>query len=141
MSSPVVVDASVAVKWLFEEEFSDRALALRGEWKKKDISLCAPDWMMIELHNVVWKKVQRGHLAADDPLLQRSPAFELDLNWIPTRTLLPPSLRLAVQFKISVYDAIYVALAQGLQCPFVTADRLLAEKIAQALPAVHIQTL
>lgn len=53
-----VIDASVAVKWLAEEEFSTQAFQLLfGE-----IRLIAPDLIFAEVANALWKMQRRGEL-------------------------------------------------------------------------------
>lgn len=53
----LVIDASIAVKWVVEEEGTIEALALRGAAK-----LIAPDLLIAECANILWKKVRRGEL-------------------------------------------------------------------------------
>jgi predicted nucleic acid-binding protein len=45
--------------------------------------------------------------------------------------LLAPAQRLAARLTHSVYDCLYLSLAQRLSCPLVTADRRLAERGVQ----------
>jgi predicted nucleic acid-binding protein len=51
--SPLVIDASIAIKWVIEEEGTKEALALRNQ------ALVAPDLLIAECANVLWKKVRR----------------------------------------------------------------------------------
>jgi predicted nucleic acid-binding protein len=53
----VVIDASVALKWVIEEDGSDRAGALLLEEP-----LAAPDLLVVECANVLWAKARRGVL-------------------------------------------------------------------------------
>jgi predicted nucleic acid-binding protein len=65
----VVVDASIALKWVIEEDGSEEAGALLLEE-----TLAAPDLLMIECANVLWAKARRGALTRDlaAPLWRRS---------------------------------------------------------------------
>ena len=54
------------------------------------------------------------------------------MNLYPDDDLLAPAQRLAARLTHSVYDCLYLALAQRLSCPLVTADRRLAER------AIHL---
>jgi predicted nucleic acid-binding protein len=58
--SALVIDASVAIKWIIDEEGSPAALALRKH------SLAAPDLLMAECANILWKKSRRGELSTDE---------------------------------------------------------------------------
>ena len=50
----LIVDASIAAKWFFEEEGSARALQLREE-----PDLTAPDFILLEVHHAMWKRMAR----------------------------------------------------------------------------------
>ena len=48
--SGLVIDASVAIKWVIEEAGTKEALALRRQ------ALAAPDLLVAECANILWKK-------------------------------------------------------------------------------------
>lgn len=133
---PAVVDASIVVKWLLPEPDSAAALTQRRQWTTEGRVPSAPNFLLIELHNVLWKKIQRGELTPDAPILSFAPTFGLDLNWFPFEPLLPLAWPLALRCQIPIYDALYAALAQQLQAPFYTADARLAERLG-AVIVVH----
>ena len=54
--SVFVVDASFAIKWVVDEAHTTQALLLRRH------RLIAPDLLIAECANVLWKKVRRGEL-------------------------------------------------------------------------------
>ena len=64
MSSPLVVDASVAVKWFVPEELSEHAdlIAASGSM------LLAPKLVLLDVANAFWRKVQRHLISADDAI-------------------------------------------------------------------------
>ena len=132
-ASQVVVDASIVIKWLLTEPDSAAALKRRQTWQSKVVVPVAPDFLLIELHNVLWKKVQRGDLAPEAPLLSYAPTFKLDLNWFPFEPLLPLAWMLAIRCHVSIYDALYAALAQQLNAPFCTANVSLAKRLERAV--------
>jgi hypothetical protein len=59
-----VIDASIAVKWVVEEDRTAEALALRQRSK-----LIAPQLLVAECANILWKKVQREELLKEEALL------------------------------------------------------------------------
>ena len=63
MSEFVVVDASVAFKWLVEEENSDKATALTRLWDDEGTHLAAPPLMPFEVANALHRRVVRGDLS------------------------------------------------------------------------------
>ena len=133
-----VVDVSVAVKWLFGEPGSAQAVVWRDKALAQGVLLCAPEYLLVELHNVIWKKVRFGEMHAADPIIQGSPNFGLDLNWLPTLPLLPAALRHAMDLDMAIYDGIYVALAMALDASFCTSDKELARKLQKTSIATHL---
>ena len=59
---PVVVDTSLVVKWLLPEPDSPSALEQRRRWEAEGVVPSAPDFLLLEVHNVLWKKLQRGEI-------------------------------------------------------------------------------
>lgn len=128
----VVVDASLAAKWIWAEEDTERANRLRDEWERASTLLFAPDLLLIEMHSVIQKRIRRGELAADNPLLAHSPYLGLDLHWISSVLLLPEALSLSIRWNVTIYDALYAALAMDINAPLYTADKLLAERLSKS---------
>ena len=60
MSDFVVVDASLAFKWLVEEEYSDVAHAILQVWDRQGIGLAAPHLMPFEVTNALHRRVVRA---------------------------------------------------------------------------------
>ena len=57
MSECVVVDASVAFKWLVREEHSDAADALGRMWARQGTRMTAPYFMPVEVANILHRRV------------------------------------------------------------------------------------
>ena len=128
MSRRLVVDASVAAKWLLPEPDSDLAARLLDE---PDVAFHVPELFDAELGNVLWKRVRRGDLDAND-----ATATAKLIEAIPARRhrhadLVQGALALALALSITVCDALYVALAIALDAKLVTADRWLAERVSE----------
>ena len=125
-----VVDASVAIKLFLIEDYMAEVQSyfLRAG---DDVEIYAPDLLPFECTNILWKQIQRH--GYDLTQAQHDLANLLTLNevqWVPTTTLLPRALEIAAAHAISSYDACYVALAERLQLPLLTADHRLANKLA-----------
>lgn len=124
----VIIDASVAVKWVVEEEFSDEARSLAGQ------DLHAPDLLYIECANILWKKAAKGDLTLTQAeraskALQISPVMV-----VPSGPLLEKALALAGALRHPVYDCLYLALAAEKKMPLITADERLARVVARYKP-------
>ena len=124
MSEFVVVDASLAFKWLVEEENSERATTLARLWDDEGSQPAAPPLMPFEVVNALHRRVLRGELtvgvAAD--LMQDLMSFGIAFHSTPN--LHSRALALASQLdQGAAYDAHYLALAESLGCEVWTADQ------------------
>ena len=124
-----VVDASILVKWFLHQQDADRdrALALRELHVSGRSTLFIPQLALLEVLNVVRfspkAKEEDGELALE--ALQ-------DLH-LETKPLEPDLLRkanaIAWAYKITIYDALYVALAEQVGYPFITSDETMIRKL------------
>lgn len=124
--STLVVDASIAVKWVVEEEGTQQALTLRRQAK-----LIAPDLLIAECANILWKKVQRDELSKEEAFLAARLLQAAEIELLPTRSSMEAAIRLATELDHPAYDCIYLALAIDNACKFVTADERLLRKLDQ----------
>jgi len=116
----VVVDASVLAPALSDDgPDGDTARArLRGQ------SLAAPEFIDLETASVVRRLVLAGHVEARGAELALADLFDLPLRRASHRPLLARCWEL--RQNLTVYDAVYVALAELLDLVLVTADTRLA---------------
>ena len=131
MSEFVVVDASLAVKWLVEEEDSDKAHEVLESWVSQDITRVAPYLMPFEVANALHRRVVRGELSVGDSvrMIARLLGSRLELHQTPT--LHARALELASQLRQSAaYDAHYLALAEEFSCELWTADKRFHRAVA-----------
>jgi predicted nucleic acid-binding protein len=125
--SPLCIDASIAIKWVIEETGTQEALALRERAR-----LIAPDLLIPECANILWKKVQRKELHKNEALLAARLLQGAEIELLPTRSLLEATAQLAIELAHPAYDCVYLALAMEQGCRFVTADDRLLRKIAES---------
>ncbi len=123
--SVYVVDASVAIKWYVPEVHSEIAACLLDRTHE----LIAPDLLLPEFGNIVWKKVQRGQISVETSrrIIQEFKA--VTLQTYPSEPLLENAVDMAIALGRTVYDCFYLALAVKQRCQMVTAD----EKFYNAL--------
>ena len=115
MSGSVVVDASLAVKWLVEEDDSDKAHAVLQSGVAQDVTRIAPHLMPFEVANALHRRVLRGELNVGDStrMIARLLESRLELHHPPG--LHVRALQLASQLKQgAAYDAHYLALAESV---------------------------
>ena len=124
-----VIDASVAVKWVVAEPFSDRANALLAS-----TTLWAPAHWQAEAVNGLWGRVYRGEMSAEDAEDRASTLIDAPVGVVPLSGLIERSLALSIALKITVYDSLYVALAEARGLPLISSDRELMRRMAARPP-------
>jgi predicted nucleic acid-binding protein len=102
----LIVDASVAVKWVLEENGSPEAVALA-----RQDTLAEPEFWLLEAANVLWKRSRRGELTAAEAgaaleILDAAPVAPIRLT-----DVLPEAIRFAFMLDHPVYDCVYIAAA------------------------------
>lgn len=128
-----VVDASVAAKWYFREEHSERADALL----EQEGEILAPGLLPIEIATLVWKRARRGEISemAADRIVAALRQAPLEIH--ATAELVTAALPLALHRGLTLHDAFYAALAVKSGCPLVTADRKLYDVLRGGPLADH----
>lgn len=135
--TPVVVDSSVAVKWFVPEVLAEQA----AELLDGSFVLLAPDLLLAEAANVLWKKVGRGELGVEEARTVFAALRRVPLEIVPSSELLAAALEIAFAYQRTVYDWLYVALAVARDCALVTADDRLAGALAAGPLARHVRAL
>jgi predicted nucleic acid-binding protein len=133
-----VVDGSVAAKWYFPEpghEAADRVLAARIAGERR---LFAPDLIVPEFLNLVWKRVRRRECSreAAEQILELWDVDRPDV--VASRELAAQAFELALSLGHPVYDCLYLALALELDAPLVTADQELARAARRVSERVEL---
>lgn len=125
----VVVDASVALKWVFDDEdATDQAVALRDDAIDGRFRLVAPSLWLYEVTNGLVSAERRGRLdvRSGRHCLRHLLALGVELaDPEPEATY-----RTAVGLGLFAYDAAYVALAEALETSLWSGDRGLCDSVA-----------
>src|SRR5207245_4259219 len=90
--------------------------------------LIAPDLLVAECANILWKKARRNELTPDEARLAARLLERAGIELAPMRTLLEPAAKLAIALDHPAYDCMYLALAEDLSCDLVSADQSLTRK-------------
>jgi predicted nucleic acid-binding protein len=116
-----VVDAGVVLRLLGgRSEHADVVI------RRSD--LVAPALITAETANGLAKEVRFAGLDVRAAAALMRDALALPIELVPDSTLAVDALQFAKELDLSAYDAMYVALAERLGAPLVTADRRLAER-------------
>jgi predicted nucleic acid-binding protein len=116
----LVVDASVAVKLVVDEGDRDRA---RHLIENGDNRLLAPDFLLVEAGNILWKKVRLGQITAAQASSGIADIRVVFSETIGSTDLIESAVELSVRLEHPVYDCIYLVCAQTTAATLVIADR------------------
>ena len=122
-----VVDASVLTKWFVEEEDRDLALGLRELHTSGRSILFVSELTYLEILNAI----RYGPRVKEEDGAEAVHVLEnLHLQVKPTDfALLRKANAIAWAYKVTIFDALYVALAEQLGYPLITADEVRVKKL------------
>ena len=124
----IILDASVVLKWFSEEEYTDKALEIRERIRIGEESAITPDLLLYELANALKFNPEFDVTDVRDALAS---IFDMDMAIVtPIPEILNSAVKLAFTYGITVYDALYIALAEELELIFITADRRLCDRVS-----------
>jgi predicted nucleic acid-binding protein len=131
----IVIDASVALKWVLDEPGAVAADALLSE------DLIAPGLWLVEAANALWRRVRRHEITADQAKSSLTELHNAPVATVASDIDLDAALRLAIALDHPVYDCLYLAMAVREGAHMITADRRLhaaAEKASDLKGVVRL---
>jgi predicted nucleic acid-binding protein len=124
------------------EDLSDKADAIRQDFKNAIHELLAPDVFPIEVAHALTRAERQGRVPVGDAkgllfdVLTTAPQLH---PYIP---LLSRAVDISSQIRIGVYDCLYLALAEREQCELVSADDRFVNNVQKDFPFVrHLSTM
>ena len=121
----MILDTSVIAKWFLEEEDTPKALKIRDNYVRGKIDVEIPDLLIYELANVLRYK----NFSGDEIRDAIHSIMEMDFLIIaPSSSLIHKAAQISLNEKITMYDAVYIALSDHFGTPIVTADKKLYDK-------------
>ena len=112
----VVIDASVALKWVLDEPGKEAADALLEE------ELIAPSLWLLEGANALWRRTQRGEISGEEAKERLSELYNAPVTTTTIEDDLLAAADLANVLGHPVYDCLYLAMAIRENTYVVTAD-------------------
>ena len=124
----LVIDASVACKWFFEEPQAAAARRLATS----DVTFAAPDIILAECANVAWRRSRRDAVprAQAQAFLKALPQWFDSL--VSSATLHEEAFAMGCELDHPVYDCLYLALADRERTRMVTADLTFLNRVADS---------
>ncbi|MGH2615049.1 MAG: type II toxin-antitoxin system VapC family toxin [Thermomicrobiales bacterium] len=135
----ICVDASVAIKWLLEEDLSDQATALYDDAVQADVPIIAPPLLPLEVTNVLRQRMRgQGGISLLRATEHLDTFLALSIAYRNPSGLHRQALTLAAAHDLpAAYDAHYLALAEHVDCEFWTDDQRLLRQVGSKLPYVR----
>ncbi|MBC7333679.1 MAG: type II toxin-antitoxin system VapC family toxin [Actinobacteria bacterium] len=125
-----VLDASVCMKWFSSEneEYVEKASSIRIQHRDGKIFLVAPDLLICEVANAL----SYNSLFDSEKVSKAVESLcKMDIKFVkPTLALLREAINLRFLKKITIYDAIYIALAEYINVQCITADKKLFDSVS-----------
>ena len=134
-----VLDASVAAKWAVpsaKEPLTLESLQLLKRYTAGEINFIVPDVFWAEVGNVLWKGVRQRRWP--QAVAERAARDMKNRNFftVSSLELLGEALEIALAHDRSIYDCLYVALAEREGCELVTADDRLIKNLQSQFPFI-----
>ena len=140
MKKAIVVDTSLAIKWVLKEADSEAAEALLLEWSQNEVVVYAPPLLAYEIANALFKNVRTGEISIE----RAKGAFAeillsgIELDFPQDHALSLRALELAQKYALpATYDTHYLALAERENCELWTADSRMWRTLQGKLPWVR----
>lgn len=131
----LTVDASVAVKWFVAEPLHDDARRLLSH----RLSLHAPEILLAEFANTIWKKARRGEIKDPLPYFDELTRLTDIVTLHPAGRLVDRAAQIAIEIDHPIYDCLYLACAEATASALITADNRLAEKVAKSVLSADVR--
>jgi predicted nucleic acid-binding protein len=142
MNHAVVVDASVALKWVLFEEFNAQARALYQEALNAHRPLVVPPHFFSEVTSALYQRTrsreQARHLSEDEAHEALTSFFRFRVEPSQPANLYERAFVFARDHRLpSLYDIIYIVLAQMIAGTLWTADQRLFTTASPVAPWVR----
>ena len=115
-----VVDTNVVAYYLLgTPKFAEEAGKFLATLKRG----IAPVHWEAEIANVIWMATRTGILQPAESIERLILARRLGIESLPTRSLCQSALLRSIRSGVSIYDTLFVELAERERCPLVTFDK------------------
>jgi predicted nucleic acid-binding protein len=136
-----VLDANVGLKTVLPEVDSDKAEALIRDFQQRVHELIAPDTYLVECAHALTRAERKGLISQQEAQDKFTLISDTAPDLIPHIPLLARAFEISTQFRVGVYDCLFVALSEREQCELVTADQRLISTLGPHFPIIPLSSL
>ena len=128
--TPQVIDTSALVKYVLPEQDSSVAEKLVALHRVGTVHLIAPEYILVESANVLWKHLERHNILLEEAVESLRTLRGPGIRLVSNAELLEDALTLAADNGIMVYDSLFCALAVRENVQLITSDSPLVRRMA-----------
>lgn len=121
MKAIYVIDTSIVMQYLLTESYTSYAIVLVQQLQQ-GIQLFIPEFCLLECANVLWKQVHFQGMPQTEAEQLLVELLALPFDIMPVANLLARALQIGLSHQLAIYDSLYIALAESLNCPLITVD-------------------
>lgn len=137
----LILDASIALKWVLEEPDSPSARRVRDEFAAGRHEFLSPDVFPFEIAYALTKAERRRAIKVGDAEEMASDVFADMPELYPAMDLLFDAIRLSSDLRIGLYDRLYLVLAEQEGVALFTADSKLVSVARSRFPIITLSEL
>ena len=131
-----VLDASFLSGSLLRSQRVEGAAALLSAIQQRNESLHAPYLLQSEFVSVVRRLERRGRMTTTEAELTRQRFWRLPIEFVWDDRWIERALEISRAIDAStIYDSLYLACAEALDCQFYTCDAAFCRAFGDRLPA------
>ncbi len=129
MTDCVCLDANVLIKAFIPEEGRDRAVMLLKWVRDSEAEIVAPAFMQAEVLSSIRRKVAHRQITAEEGEQAARLVLSLEVREVSGTRMYERAWELSGQLgMVTIYDAVYLAVAEAQNAEFWTADRKLYDQ-------------
>ncbi|MCL4386243.1 MAG: type II toxin-antitoxin system VapC family toxin [Cyanobacteria bacterium] len=126
LKEKIILDTSVIIKWFFEEDEENVKTAnlILNKYHNNEIQIIAPEIALFEISNVIKNRINNledKNTGAE--IIDK--IFNLGIIFYVTKEILKNAFNIAIDINESVYDCIFIAVAEHFKSKFITDDKKL----------------
>jgi predicted nucleic acid-binding protein len=118
----IVIDSSVIIKIIASEADSDAAVKIFDNLEKNKTKIILPNIVFLEILNALFFGQSKLNSVEIEKAINHLFNFNLEIVQVE-KDIIAQTTKIMCDFKITSYDALFVALAASRNCVLLTADR------------------